>query len=237
LYFPRKEYPLKLGQLLTVWTLFISDASKASTSVIPSVIVYANLFPGRVTSDHLMIHTTSSTDAICRMPLDYHKDQPLQGLMTLNSYAGSGHDGVPGAKILVCIKSIGARKRITTKKGAERDLAEVLIFDHTAELRWTLWGEIIESAKDWKPGKTVLLISNPGYRAEYLGKGCVSIQHSTMIDVDPDFPDAHWLRKYAEGLTKKESLCLEFPDGVWDVDAAEHGVSRNLYTLAGIDEW
>lgn len=71
----------------------------------------------------------------------------------------------------------------------------------------------------------------------YSSKGSVSVQHSTMIDIDPDFPDAQWLRKYAAGLTKKESLCLEFPEGVWDVEAAEYGVYRNLYTLAEIDEW
>jgi hypothetical protein len=205
--------------------------------VIPSVLIYANLFPGRVTSDHIMIHTDSSTDEICRAPLDHHKDRPLPGLMTLDSYISSGHDGVAGVKILVCIKSIGARKRITTKKGAERDLAEIILFDHTAEARCTLWGELIDSAKEWQPGKTILLISNPGYRVGYLGKGNIGIQHSTMIDINPEFPDAHWLRKYAAGLTKRESLCLEFPEDIWDVEAAEHGIYRNLYTLAEIDEW
>ena len=157
--------------------------------------------------------------------------------MTLSSYISSGHDGVLGAKILVCVKSIGAKKRITTKKGAERELADVFLFDHTGEVRWTLWGELIESAKEWLPGKTTLLISNPGYQAQYSGKGTVKVQRSTLIDVDPDFPDADWLKKYAEGLTRRESLCLEFPEGIWDVKAAEYGAYRTLYTLADVDEW
>jgi hypothetical protein len=184
-----------------------------------------------------MIHTNTSIECICRAPLEYHRGQPLPGLMALDSYTSSGHDGVVGAKILVCVKSIGARKKITTKSGAERELAEVLLFDHTGEVRWTLWSELIESSKAWQPGKTILLFSNPGYRVQYSGKGSVAVQQSTMIDVDPDFPDADWLRKYAEGLTKRESLCLEFPEGVWDVDAAEYGVYRTLYSLAEVDEW
>jgi hypothetical protein len=157
--------------------------------------------------------------------------------MALNSYITSGHDGVLGAKILVCVKSIGTRKKITTKSGAERELAEVILFDHTGEVRWTLWGELIESAREWLPGKTILLISNPGYQVQYSGKGTVRMQRSTLVDVEPDFPDAHWLNRYAESLIKKESLCLEFPEGIWDVEAAENGVYRTLYTLADVDEW
>jgi hypothetical protein len=236
LYFSNTQYPLKLGQLLTVWTVFISDATKADTTVISGVINYANLFPGRVTSDHVMIHTSDSADGICRIPLDYRKGHELQGLMTIQSYLGSGHDGVVGAKLLVCVKSIGARKRITTKSGKECDLSDLWLFDNTGEVKWTVWNEMIDSVKGWEPGKTILLITNPGYRLDFSQKGSVSIQQSTMIDVDPGFPDAEWLRKHAVGLTKKESIALEFPEGVWDVEAAEHGVNRILFTLAEIDE-
>jgi hypothetical protein len=195
------------------------------------------MFPGRVTSDHIMIHTTSGGDGVCNTPLEYRKGQPLQGLMMLESYLNGGHDGVTGAKILVCVKSIGAKKRITKKGGGETDLLEVLLFDHTGEVRLTLWNDIIDSAKSWQPGKTILLISNPAYRVGYSGKGSIGLQHSTMIDVDPDFPDTEWLRRHAAGLTKKESLCLEFPENLWDVEGAEYGIQRILFTLAEIDDW
>lgn len=237
LYFASRGYALQLGHMLSVWTAFISDSSKSGAAAIPSVLVHANLFPGRVTSDHVTKFKNIPSKGLFCAPLDYRKGQPLQGLMTLDSYIGSGHDGVIGAKILVCVKSIGARKKITTRNGAERELAEVLLFDHTGEVRWTLWGELIESSREWVPGKTTLLISNPGYRMQYSGRGCVGVQHSTMIDIDPSFPDADWLRKYAQGLTRRESLCLEFPKDVWDVEAAEYGVYRTLYTLAEVDEW
>jgi hypothetical protein len=237
LYFARNPYPLKLGQLLSIWTVFISDTTKMDTPQIPSVIVHANLFPGRVTSDHVMIHTNASGDGICRTPLEYRKGQPLPGLMTLDSYLSSGHDGVTGAKILVCVKSIGGKKKISRKDGGESELADVTLFDHTGEVRLTVWNETIESAKSWVAGETVLLVTNPGYKVGYLGKGNLGFVSSTMVDVEPEFADAEWLRKYAVGLAKKNGLCLEFPEGVWDVEAAEYGVNRMLLTLAELDNW
>jgi hypothetical protein len=238
LYFAHNPYPLKLGQLLSIWTGFLSDTSKTDVPQIPSVTVHANLFPGRVTSDHVMIHTTSSSDSICRTPLQYKKGQPLPGLMTLDSYLSSGHDGVSGAKILVCVKSIGGKKKISRKDGGgECELADIVLFDHTSEVRFTVWNEMIESAKSWRPGETVLLISNPGYRVKLNGKGDLGIVAGTMVDVEPEGSDAKWLRRYAAGLTKKESLCLVVPEGVWDVEASEYGVNRMLFTLAELDNW
>jgi hypothetical protein len=238
LYFAHNPYPLKLGQLLSIWTVFISDTSKTDGPQIPFVTAHANLFPGRVTSDHVMIHTTSSSDSICRTPLEYKKGQPLPGLMTLDSYLSSGHDGVTGAKILVCVKSIGGKKKISRKDGGgECELVDVVLFDHTSEARLTVWNEMIESAKSWKPGETVLLISNPGYRVKFNGKGDLGIVAGTMVDVEPEGSDAEWLRRYAAGLTKRESLCLVVPEGVWDVEASEYGVNRMLFTLAELDNW
>jgi len=237
LYFAREPYPLKLGELLSFWTVFISDTSKIGSSIVSAVSVCANMFPGRVTSDHIMIHTTGSTDGICRTPLEYKKGQPLPGLMTLDTWLKGGHDGVTGAKILVCVKSLGGRKTIRKKDGGESDLADVGLFDHTGEVRMTLWNSQIDSCKDWQPGTTILLLSNPGYKLQFSGKGSVGIIHQTMIDIEPDFPDADWLRKYAAGLMKKESLNVAWPVGVWDVEAAEYGVVRMLFTLAELDRW
>lgn len=199
-------------------------------------MTYANLFPGRVTSDHLMIHTNASSASLCRLPLNYEKGKPLSGLMTLDSYLGSGHDGVVGVKLLVCVKSIGAKKHVHAQNGKESDLSEVWLFDHTGEVKWTVWNELIDSAKEWEPGRTVLLVTNPRYRAEFGGKGSVGIQASSMVDVEPEGSDAEWLRGYARGLMRRESVVIPFPEGVWDVDAAEYGVNVILFTLAEIDE-
>ena len=217
--------------------MFISDSAKTDATVITGVGFYANLFPGRVTSDHIVIHNKASTDTVCRTPLGYRQGHPLVGLMTLASYTTSGYDGVVGAKILVCVKSIGARKRVPNKHGGETELAEVWLLDHTGEVQWTVWCDLIDSVKEWQPGKTILLISNPGYKVNYTGKGNIGTMKETFIDVDPDFADAEWLRKYAQGRTKKESMRQDFPEGIWDVEAAEYGANVILFTLADLDQW
>jgi len=255
LYFANKQFPLRLGVLMTVWTMFVSDAPTTDSAVVQGVHAYANLFPGKVTSDHIMVHEGSeATNGVCRGPLGYQNGEPLAGLsmslfslirqiltfpsaVTLASYITSGYDGVVGAKILVCVKSIGAKKSIVNKTGGESDLVEVWLFDHTGEIRWSVWNDLIDSAKEWHPGKTILLISNPGFKAGCPGKGSLGIIKDTFVDIDPEFPDAEWLSKYAERRTKKESMRQEFPEGMWDMEAAEYGANVILFTLAGLDEW
>ena len=157
--------------------------------------------------------------------------------MTLSSYLNGGHDGVSGVKLLVCVKSIGARKILPRKQGGSNTLLEIQLFDHTADIRLTLWNEIITSTTSWKAGTTILLISNPGFRVAPTGKGNLGITRGTMVDVEPEFGDAEWLRRYARDLKRKESLCLGFPEGVFDVEAAEEGVNRMFFTVAELDTW
>lgn len=187
-----------------------------------------------------MIHkpgTTLNVSNSCRRPLSYMHGKELSGLMSLESYLASGHDDVTGAKILVCVKSIGGRKKITKKDGGECELAEVMLFDHTTDIKLKLWGEMIESSKEWIPSQTILLVSEPDFRVEYSSKGSLGIWMHTMVEIDPDFPDAHWLRDYAARLTKKEGLGIDFPEGIFDIDKAEHGNCRILFNIADIDEW
>ncbi|RFU33351.1 Acting on ester bonds protein, partial [Scytalidium lignicola] len=236
LYFAQKPYSFKLGQLVSIWTAFVSDSTKSGGGPIPGVLVCANIFPGRVTSDHIIIHTGSIGEETCRTPLLYSKETFLQGLMTLDSFIKSGFDDIPDVKLLVCVKSIGPRKKITKKDGGEVDLAEILLFDHTEEVRLKLWGEMIESAKEWQAGKTILLLSNPSYTIGFAKKGDLGIKQSTMVEVEPDFPDAVWLRKYAARLRKKESLAVKFPQEFWDGVVKKQGIDMVLFNLADIAE-
>ncbi|KAH8808026.1 hypothetical protein F5884DRAFT_881648 [Xylogone sp. PMI_703] len=237
LYFAQTPYSLKLSQLVSIWTSFISDSTKSGSGPIPGVLVCVNIFPGRVCSDHITIHNhTPASEAICRAPLLYNKEASLQGLMILDTYLKSGFEDVPDVKLLICVKSIGPRKKITRKDGGETELAEVLLFDHTEEIRLKLWGEMIDSAKEWQAGKTVLLISNPSYAVGFGKRGDLGIKQATMVEVEPDFPDAVWLRRYAARLRKKESFVVEFPKAFWDEVVGTKGVDTVLYSLADVAE-
>ncbi|KAI9643763.1 hypothetical protein NHQ30_007112 [Ciborinia camelliae] len=240
LYFANQLYPLKLGQLLSIWTAFISDTSKASGASTAGILVCANLFPGRNTSDHVMIHTHSGASDICRIPLGYIKGEPLSGLMTLEAYLNGGYDGVIGVKLLICVKSIGARKKIVKKDGAESDLIEVLLFDHTGEVKMKYWNDLIDSVKEWQPGKTIFLLSNPVHKLDYGGKGVLEWGRNTMLDVEPEFADAHWLRRWAGSLMRKESVAIPFPHEIWgeeEVEGAIYGPRTALFGLRDVDEW
>jgi hypothetical protein len=57
-----------------------------------------------------MVHENSDNGAMYRTPLDYRARRPLTGVMTLQNFNDGGYD-VVGAKILVVVKSIGAKKR------------------------------------------------------------------------------------------------------------------------------
>ncbi|KAB8290828.1 hypothetical protein EYC80_008465 [Monilinia laxa] len=240
LYFVNQSYPLKLGQLLSIWTAFISDASKADGASTTGILVSANLFPGRNTSDHVMIHTHSGASDIYRIPLGYTKGEPLAGLMTIEAYLNGGYDGVVGAKLLICVKSIGARKKIIKKDGGESFLIDVILFDHTGEVKMKCWGDLIESVKEWQPGKTIFLLSNPLHKLDYGGKGVLNFGRHTMVDVEPDFPDAQWLKRWAGGLMRKESVGIVFPDDIWgekEVEEAIYGPRTALFGLRDVDEW
>jgi hypothetical protein len=160
--------------------------------------------------------------------------------MTMKSFIDGGYE-IKDRKVLGCVKSIGPTKKVTSKKGKISDLTEVIIFDETTDIVLKLWGSYYLSAKEWIPSKTILLFSNPTFRLEYRGGCSLGVAHATMVDLDPEFPDAGWLRKYAASLNKKESVDQTFPNDLWDVgrdiDLAMLDDKRILFTIADVDEW
>lgn len=141
-------------------------------------------------------------------------------------------------RVLVCVSSVGPRKTIkTNNKPGTLDLVEVHVCDKTDHYVIRLWSDQIVSAREWTAGHTVLLITNPIFhpRKRNINPG-LGIALNSIVDVDPDFPDAHWLRRMTEALTKRERIPIPFPVGVWDVEDAINGPNRVLYTLADVDE-
>jgi len=89
------------------------------------------------------------------------------------------------------------------------NMVTVKVFDNSEEASLSLWGVTASSAAEWRPGYTVLLITNPGYnntRQEWL-----SLPASSLVDVDPDIRDTAWLRNYAQGLSRKQHVNPPFP--------------------------
>ncbi|KAJ9665735.1 hypothetical protein H2201_004220 [Coniosporium apollinis] len=209
LWYANKDYNLRLGHLVTVWTPHISHSETGQLAP-SSAPLFASIFPERDRSCHFMVHENSDEGVQCKTPLEYKEGQPLAGLMTLKNFIEGGYDITDG-KILVCVKSIGPRKKFTTKKGVPAENVNVGVFDDTAEASLTLWGASAASAGSWKASHTILLLTEPEWRVDK--RAWISLTSSTQVDVDPAIPDTEWLRGLAQRLTRRERVNPPFPDG------------------------
>lgn len=247
LYFSPTPHPLTLGTLVTIWTTCITSPSalnKDEQYQHPSCQVATSIFPGRDASVNIMIHRHEVNNDFSRLPLGFDPrklSQPLPGLLTLKALIEGGHE-VPDAKILVGVKSIGAKKTITIKKDppVTSELIEVALFDDTAEIILNLWRETAESAREWLASETILLITRPSFRestSKYGGKPILGLTAKSMVNVDPshDWPDAKWLRNWLKDLRKRDSVKQEVPEGIWDDDLLD--LEQALFSLKDVDEW
>ena len=75
-----------------------------------SAPLFISLFPERDRSCHLMVHQNSDNGTMCAAPLGYREGRQLSALMTLQNFIDGGYD-VIDAKVLVVVKSIGAKKK------------------------------------------------------------------------------------------------------------------------------
>ncbi|KAI1344803.1 hypothetical protein F5Y15DRAFT_421913 [Xylariaceae sp. FL0016] len=244
LFYPAtSNYQPILGQRVSIYATYIANAGKAEIGHIPYCASATTIYPGRNGATHVIFHTDqpSSIEEQClRVPLevDISNYDYLPGLMTLKSFISSGFELSEG-KILVCVRSIGPLRTIRTKKREEPlSLIEVGIFDDTENCLLKLWQDKVPSAKAWTPNKTILLISLPTCRvATYANAPTeIGITYSTMICVDPEFPEADWLRKKLCNLSKRDEVPIRYPDGTWDIDAAMNGPRRTLYTIAQVED-
>ncbi|KAL8872773.1 MAG: hypothetical protein Q9174_001649 [Haloplaca sp. 1 TL-2023] len=209
LWYAKYDYQLRLGQLVSVWMTHISSVESQWDG--PVVASHATtLHPERDSKCCFTIETDADDGSLYRSPLGSSDGHQLEGLMTLKNYLEGGHD-IEGTKVLVCVKSVGGRKTITTKKGEALDILQVFIFDDTHDAKFVLWGRATASAGSWKPYHTILLLSSPGFRVDR--ESTLSISSATQVDVDPRIEDAEWLRRYAQRVTMREAVNVPFPEG------------------------
>ena len=109
LWYANIEYKFRLGHLISVWTPHISHGETGALAP-SSAPLFTSIFPERDRSCHLMIHENSDEGVQYKKPLGYKEGQPLPGLMTLRNFIDGGYDVADG-RILVCVRSIGARKK------------------------------------------------------------------------------------------------------------------------------
>lgn len=69
-----------------------------------------SIYPERDRSCHFMVHEQSDEGLLCKMPLGYEEGKQLDKMVTLKNFVEGAWE-VLDAKIMICVKSIGARKK------------------------------------------------------------------------------------------------------------------------------
>ncbi|KAL8709560.1 MAG: hypothetical protein Q9220_005652 [cf. Caloplaca sp. 1 TL-2023] len=216
LWFSKVDYHLRLGQETTVWTTLITSidygwgglAARSQPDGRATTI-----FPERDRNCYLMAHTDNDDGTRFRIPLGYCDGKELACMMTLKAFIEGGHE-VPEAKVLICVKSIGGRRKKSTETDHALDYVNLIVFDHTADATLSLRGATTESPMPWRTSETILLLHNPLFDIKG-NRPILSIGSDTYVDVDPCMSDAEWLRKLACRVLSKEAITIPFPgDGM-----------------------
>ena len=56
-----------------------------------------------------MIHRQKRYLEVCRQPLEYEEDKPLQRLINLMAYTRGAYE-IENSRVLVCVKNLGVKK-------------------------------------------------------------------------------------------------------------------------------
>jgi hypothetical protein len=103
------DYKLRLGQFVSVWTPHVSTGEHASLAVAQAPLS-TSIFPERDRSCHFKIRDDSDQGSRFKSPLGYKEGEAVPDLMTLKSFIQGGYD-ISGARVLVCVKGVGSRKK------------------------------------------------------------------------------------------------------------------------------
>ncbi|KAH7633488.1 hypothetical protein B0T09DRAFT_355440 [Sordaria sp. MPI-SDFR-AT-0083] len=204
---------LHIGKLVTIWTGFVG---KNSIIQVPFVSMIVPVHPGPASQSCIKFHQEGSNPeetGFCRVPLEYDTGSPASEM--------------PG---LISLKAL-MKGTQTHEKNDNDTLTRVLVCVSSVGPRKTI-------KTNNKPGTLDLVEVHVCDKTDHyvIRLWRLGIALNSIVDVDPDFPDAHWLRRMTEALTKRERIPIPFPVGVWDVEDAINGPNRVLYTLADVDE-
>ncbi|RPA81919.1 hypothetical protein BJ508DRAFT_325941 [Ascobolus immersus RN42] len=239
---PEKEKPgwcLKLGMRVVVYTTSVAalEAEKQAAGTVPFQVILTEWDEACRIVVYRSAHESVELKRALRLPIGAEpRKKELLGLTRLAEVTAGAE-----IRVLVCVRSVGALKRVTLKGGSVKEKVEVGVFDESVSgggkvLFLTLWGVLAFSASGWVPNETVLLLTNPTI-TDWKGTKQLAVGKKTLVDVDPDLRDSIWLREFAKKQLKSQAVGTLFPgDEVFEWERELAG-QKVLYTLADIDEF
>ncbi|ERF76910.1 hypothetical protein EPUS_02621 [Endocarpon pusillum Z07020] len=234
LWYADVPYQIRLGDLVAVWTTYVTSASSnpASADSSQAATLVTHIFPEREAGCAIRNANRSGLDqSVCNTPLGYVCGRSLFGLVSLTSFFDDKGDEVLNAKILVCVKAIGSMPTSTSKEGDPVRTLSVVICDESSEATLSISGPVVSSAILWKEHSTILLLSSPAKR---LGHN-LTITARTLIEINPNVSEAEHLRKWIQ----RENCPINepFPVALFDIKAIAHAPIRLQFTLASLDSF
>ena len=109
MWYANLEYNIRLGQLVSIWTPHVSNGELGALAISDAPL-FTSIFPERDKACHFMVQESSDRGVLFKSPLEYCEGNALPELMTLKTFANGGFD-VPSARLLVCVKGVGAKKK------------------------------------------------------------------------------------------------------------------------------
>ena len=94
---------------MSVWTPHVSNA-ESNSLILQHTSLVTSIFPERDNSCYFLVQEKSDEGILCKTPLGYKSGKQLDGLITLKNFMDGGHE-IAAKKVLVCVKSIGGRKK------------------------------------------------------------------------------------------------------------------------------
>lgn len=109
MWYSNAKYQCHLGQLVTVWTVHVSNGEQndLASSFAP---LFTSIFPERERNCHIKFHMESDAGKLFNKPFHSSENQQIPGLMTIKAFTDGGYD-LDECRMIVCVKSIGARKK------------------------------------------------------------------------------------------------------------------------------
>ncbi|KAL8718052.1 MAG: hypothetical protein Q9225_004773 [Loekoesia sp. 1 TL-2023] len=116
LWYAEVDYQLRLGQLVSLWTSHVSivESAGGGPSTLHTPTFVTSIFPERDNGCCFMTQADKDQGTLFKRPLSYSSGRELTGLITLKNFIEGGHE-IGNGKVLVCVKSIGGRKKGVTR--------------------------------------------------------------------------------------------------------------------------
>ncbi|KAF8457457.1 hypothetical protein BGX38DRAFT_1265754 [Terfezia claveryi] len=227
---------MNIHKICTIYINFVAGLEPVGFSKSNATVPLFISISGEDLESQLVVHEdTAENLTLYKSSLKNQDGSTIFQLMALQTFSNAELD-TAGLQILLCIKFIGARKKVPLKNGGIVEKVEVGVFDETAHGLLILWGALVVCTANWQPNNTILLLTSPNVKL-WGNRPQFTITRKSLVEVNPNMREAAWLREYASRSLGRPVLQQEFPKDLFDWETLLSTSAKTLFKLADIDQY